>query len=476
MRGEENLCARNWPVIVASLVLVAGWVAAVTVSWPGHLSYDSIVQLHDGRMGFYHSWHPPVMAWLLGIGDALHPGAALFVLFDSALFFGALLSLLWHRPRVSWAVPVVAAAIALLPQSFLYQTTVWKDVLFANAAIAGFVCLAHAETRWTQYHARIALLAGAFIFFVLATLTRQNGAIVLVAGIFALGAIVWRASGRKLALFYGGLALAISLVVVVIATAALAVHSDDGEGPKAQLRLLRLYDLAGAVAAQPSLPLPQLDADNPTLAKLIRSDGARLYTPVRNDTLVGSQSLQNALAETKPAWMAAQWYDLILQHPLLYLRVRTMDFGWVFLTPDIAACRPVFVGVEGPRDDMDDLGLRPRKDARDLALERYTKAFLGTPVFSHLTYAVLALCALVLLLLRRAPGDVAMASMIAATFAFTASFFVISIACDYRYLYFLDLAALVSTFYLALDAAYLFQVVATWSGSFWELRSDARKS
>jgi hypothetical protein len=66
--------------------------------------------------------------------------------------------------------------------------------------------------------------------------------------------------------------------------------------------------------------------------------------------------------------------------------------------------------------------------------------------------------------------------MLLASLAFTASFFVISIACDYRYLYALDLAALASLFYLALDPGYLFQVFAMWSGSFWLDRSDERKS
>ena len=83
---------------------------------------------------------------------------------------------------------------------------------------------------------------------------------------------------------------------------------------------------------------------------------------------------------------------------------------------------------------------------------------------------------LVLFLKRRAPGDTAFAFLLLAAFAFTASFFVISIACDYRYLYALDLAVIAAAFYLALDPAYLFQVVAMWSGSFWLDRSEARKS
>ncbi|MEI9931228.1 MAG: hypothetical protein WDM89_11975 [Rhizomicrobium sp.] len=47
--------------------------------------------------------------------------------------------------------------------------------------------------------------------------------------------------------------------------------------------------------------------------------------------------------------------------------------------------------------------------------------------------------ALVVLLRRRAQGDLAMAAMLISALLFTASFFVISIACDYRYLYFLDM-------------------------------------
>jgi tellurite resistance protein TehA-like permease len=46
-----------------------------------------------------------------------------------------------------------------------------------------------------------------------------------------------------------------------------------------------------------------------------------------------------------------------------------------------------------------------------------------------------------------------MMAMLAGIFLFAASFFFISIACDYRYLYGIDLAAMVTLFYLALDPA-----------------------
>ena len=51
----------------------------------------------------------------------------------------------------------------------------------------------------------------------------------------------------------------------------------------------------------------------------------------------------------------------------------------------------------------------------------------------------------------REPADVVMAALMASALAFAASFFLISIACDFRYLYFLDLAAMAGALYVALD-------------------------
>lgn len=467
---------RSKAQIAAAAVLVIGWGIVLAISWPGHLSYDSIVQLHDGRAGFYHSWHPPVMAWMLGLGDRLLPGAGLFVLFDITLAFAAWLSLLWIVPRPSWLAVCVAAVCVLLPQLVLYQAIVWKDVLFADAAVAGFVCLAQAEARWANVKTRVVWTAGAFALFALASLTRQNGATVLLVGSLALGIIAARRQGRTSGALLAGSVLVGSLVAVACAGVLLAQRSDHGEGPVAQLKLLRLYDLTGAVASDPSLPLDRFADDAPELETLIRTDGVRLYSPQRNDTLVGSPALQSELADASPGLMAAQWYDLVLHHPWLYLKVRADVFRWVTITPDIAACRPVFVGVEGPAGEMQDLGLQPRLSPRDLALRDYTKAFMGTPALSHLAFAILGFAAMIVLLRRRGPGDIAVAFLQIAAFAFTASFFVISIACDYRYLYMLDLAALTALFYLALDPGYLFQVLAMWSLSPWLERSAERKS
>jgi hypothetical protein len=443
---------KNWPApaLVAGVFILTGWAATLAINWPGHLSYDSILQLQQGRSAVYNNWHPPVMAWLLGLGDALVPGAGLFVALDSVLAFGALAALLaLRRAKAGWPAAIAALAIVLSPQLLLYQGIVWKDILFADAAVAGFAALAWAFARWDAMRIRTACLGLSFTLLTLAALTRQNGLVLLPCAGAALGWIAarhglsrWSAAGLGAGFLAGTLAL------TACATMLLNLRSDGNPGPQEQIRLLQAYDLAGALAKEPALPLTALD---PTLAHVLRTGSARLYTPMRNDPIASAPDFQAAVGDADPGEVGAQWRLTMASHPWLYLRLRSAAFYWVFATPDIVAARPVFTGVEGPAPPLKALGIAPRRDARDHLLERYGKAFFGTPVFSHVTFAVLAAASLVLLLRRRRPADIAVAAMLAGAFAFTASFFFISISCDYRYLYPLDLSALAALLYLVAD-------------------------
>ena len=178
-------------------LLVAGFVICAAINLPGHLSYDSIVQLNEGRRGFYANWHPPMMSWILGVFDWVWPGTALFTIFDMALFFGSLGAVFYLTPGKGIAATAVLALCLLTPQILLYEGIVWKDVLFANLAVAGFVALAVAGERWEHRRLRLSLTALAFLFFSVATLVRQNGGIVLPAGVVALAWIAVAANARE---------------------------------------------------------------------------------------------------------------------------------------------------------------------------------------------------------------------------------------------------------------------------------------
>jgi hypothetical protein len=429
-----------------------GFVFSMAASLPGHLSYDSVIQLLEGRTAIYSGWHPPVMSWLLGLGDWLLPGAALFVVAVALLFFASLLSLLWLIPRICWAAPVVAALCIVTPQVLLYQGIVWKDVLFADSAVAGFVALAHAAPHWNLPLRRYLLIAVAVLCFSVAALTRQNGLLLLPFGVFALGWIAWRsgAGARELWFLAGGFSVCV-IGLTLAAGALLAERIAPDRGVFKEIRILEFYDLIGGLSLDPDLRVPELARRDPSLLALMRSDGRKVYSPVRSDTLVRSQRLQAALAQAPDDILHRPWLHFMLHNPVLYLRERSAVFRWVFLTPDISLCVPYVVGLRGPPQAMSELGLQTRVSTRDKLMDAYGEALMGTPLFSHLTFLSLALCEIAFLLLRRRGPDIALTSMLLGAIAFCASFFFISIACDYRYFYVLDLAALSTLFYLSLD-------------------------
>jgi hypothetical protein len=418
----------------------------LALNLPGQMSPDSISQLLEGRRGHYESWHPPVMAWLLGLFDALWPGPALFVLFDAGLLLGAWLLLLRLSKRPGWGAFAVATVLLLTPQFLLHQGTVWKDMLFTDSAIAAFACLAIAAAHW---QARTIWLALSLPLFVLAALTRQNGLVLLPAAALALGWIAFHQSGWRAAIAHGIGGLLLTALLFVCGTSALALRSDGGDGLRAEIVRAQAFDLIGALKHSPGLALPLLDRADPSLSQLMRSDGARLYSPVLNDTLEQSPDLMEAVSGAPASLLFAQWKELVLDHPGLYLATRWPVFVWTVAAPDVSQCHPAFVGIEGDAVQLKALGMVPRIRPRDHLLADYARAWMGTPILSHLTFAILATLLLMLLLLRRRTCDIAMAGMLAGALLFAASFFIVSIACDYRYLDFLDLAALTGAFYWA---------------------------
>lgn len=434
------------------LVLLAAFVLMLRLNLPGHLTVDSVLALHEGRFGVRTTWNPAFFGWLLGVLDRVRPGTELAVGLSGALLFGAWALLPQVRPRTSWIAPVVAVGLVSLPQAMIYPGIVWKDVQFAVAAVAGFVLLAFAVRDPARRTPWIGLILAA-VLFAAAGLLRQNG---LILALPAAVAVAWarsRASGWRssLALAAGWLAtvaaLAFALSAVAQPQGAGAPDTAGGKG----IRILQTYDLVAAAAIDPGRPTPHIDRASPAAGAYLRAHAARVYSPERVDTL-GSDPMLGTLMRAVPTkTVRAEWLDLVTNDPGVYLRARALAFRQVLGTPVIDRCLPLSVGVEGPPDAMAALKMPVRRSRDDMRLYNYATWFMDTPAMSHVAFALIALAAGAFLLVRREPADLAMAGLMAGALGFTASFFAISIACDYRYLYLLDLAAITGLIYLAID-------------------------
>jgi hypothetical protein len=231
-----------------------------------------------------------------------------------------------------------------------------------------------------------------------------------------------------------------------LATLQFRAHSDHQPDGARQWATLQIYDLAAALRRDPQLQLPVLHRAAPATESFVRHDVVPAFDPARIDPMY-RLARWNKILDQPNAPVGAQWRQLILKSPALYLAWRAEAFWQVFATPRIQSCAAVLVGVDpGQPALLRAAGLTARETDKDDWDGDYASAFLDTPVFSHIAYALLAMVLLILAARDVARGVnpelAATVGLLVGAFAFSASFFIISLACDYRYLYFLDVAAM----------------------------------
>lgn len=451
--ADQNGEGMNWARLARSQLtlwwlLALGLLAALTANLPGHLSNDSVAQLYEGRLHVRETWGPAAYAWLLGVFDAVLPGTALYVTASTLLFFGSLFGLAkLGRTSSPWLLAFTGALIAT-PQVLIYQGIVWKDVAFANTAMAGCVCLAHALEAWPRRRTRMAWLCAAAILFSMCDLVRQNGLLLTICACVALGWSVARSGWWRGVIWGVGGLTAIALLTHVLSILAVPAPEPKEGALEQGVRIVQNYDVVGAKALDPTYRLDVIARSNPGAAATIERLASQDWTAQRVDRIDADPVLHPTLFSLDHSTLAAQWMDLLRRRPLLYLRVRLEVFRWIFMTPEIERCLPVYVGIDAPAEKMRALDLEHRYSDADARLNDYDGLWASTLFHRHWTYAAVALLVGGLLLRRRTPSDLAIAALQFGALGFTASFAVIGIACDYRYLYALDLAALCGVFYL----------------------------
>ncbi|MBS0331436.1 MAG: hypothetical protein JSS35_01590, partial [Proteobacteria bacterium] len=255
--------------------MFAGLLLSLAANVPGQLSLDSVVALTEARTGVRQTWAPAASSWVLKPFDHLLAGTGLYVTASAALLFLSLMSLTRLRPRSNWWAAALGVAVILTPQLLIYQGIVWRDVLFANLSVAGFVLLAYAAKNWTTGR-RLPPVMGAVACLALAAITRQNGLVLALAAAAVLAWTAYSQSGARaswrsgLAWGLGGLA-AIGLLSVALDRLAQPPQAQPGLKTRAASLILQHYDVVGAKIRSPRLRFKEIAKADPAAAALLES-------------------------------------------------------------------------------------------------------------------------------------------------------------------------------------------------------------
>ncbi len=408
---------------------------ALTIGLPGQLSVDSLVQLYEGRYGHSISWHPPFMSVLLGFFDRLGNASALFVLSMQALLSASIWLVLSADFRTSYVRLILAMYVLLNPVIAIYTGIVWKDVLLANSVVFLFLFIHYLQ--WTGRPVNIGRLILCFLLMTIIVGSRQQGIL------FLIPATIWLTILQPSRKAFKPIIFIIFLAIPILLSHSISNSLEQSSPVQSTstnigLRVIIRYNLVGIMVHDGELP-------KETSKQLVEElqQFKKQYDPTRQDTLLGpsghfwSLTLKDGLSILGKS---------ILANPLSYLSHRVEHFSALLGFGDMRLCFPLFSGINTFHHEAIDtelsevLGLHNRVYPYAGYLYLFGKIFANSPLFYLWFYGLICIACSIILVKRQ---QYVLASLGITAILFLLSYFIISIACDFRYGYTLTLSSVI---------------------------------
>jgi hypothetical protein len=407
-------------------ILAVGWLAFLAYCYPGYMSNDSAMQLAQARgLDPMSNWHPPVMAYLWKVCDAIWPGPFLMLVIQSWCLLAGMYLILRKVLSVRGA-QFAAVLILLSPPVLMPMGVIWKD-----SQMAGFLVLAIALLP-TQRVAACALVW-------LATAQRYNAAAATLPVLLLL--FVWKPELARWKRYV--IAAVVWLAITASAMAVTGVLADQHEDVFASLAgndiigVIRFADYTDDQLRRDAPGLPWMhDTDLAASARAI-------YRPYFTwlDWAGDRGVIRYPHTADESAAIASAWRRMVVKHPIAYLEHRIR----VFFTEIRVTHRHNFYiwcnMTDGPWTD-ERLDLHHRHTAIQEVWIDFLVLLEGTPVYWAWVYLVggLALC----YLLRRDRYGLTIA---ASGVLCELGLFVVAPAIDYRYSHWMVTCTLVAAVY-----------------------------
>ncbi len=418
---------------IGYIMCAAGFLLTVIAFYPGYMSDDSISQLTQGRTWQFDDWHPPVMAAVWGLVDRIIPGPLGMLLLHSLLYWGAA-AVFWKttRRRSVW-IGLAIILIGFMPQVLALLGTIWKDVgLGASLFLASALLYNASQTK-----SKLALWGTVPLLFY-GYAIRHNAALAI------LPLTLWStfiARKQYPALAHRARILPIALGLLYFALLSIAVVGVTKLLIKGRetyvVQTVWLHDLAAIskakgeaifpayVVQDKSFSLEQVMANyNPAISTAI--------TPAAGIVLTNNPDNIAALRTT--------WSRAVLDNKAIYLRHRWTGFERLIGFKTDNVCLP-YLSESTPNP----FGYTNNNGRVRRSLNEYFSYFKNSLLFRGFLWLVISAALVYFSLRAKLRGDFEISFVLAtSSLLYGAGYFFYAPACDFRFLWWTTIAALVA--------------------------------
>jgi hypothetical protein len=421
------------------LLAILGFGLELRAFWPGLMSTDSFEQYVQAALHRYNDHHPPIMAWVWSLTDRVITGPAGMLILHLSLLWLGLWSVAEGARRRGFRYTWLILLIGVTPWISNIAGVIWKDIGMACALLAAAGLLYDVEDDGERL--RFLVIATAFILIGYATMVRANGFFAALP--LAAYAV---ATARPRAAFTRAAAIGVVFVALVLGGQQLLERKVLDASPRHLSQLVMLYDLAGIACRGGEIDIPT------PFRKPGYDAGAlcRAYDPDQVDSLffVPKGPLQMSLDGDAVQKLRGEWLAAATQHPKLYLAHRLHSFA------GLLGLHPVSEGDRYLRQPFmvpNSWGFAFTRNKLSSALDASVDALADSGLFSGALWIGVAAVLLVVIASRRLQARFE-AVLLVSGLMNALSYLFLSLAPNYRFLYWTVLSASVALVLMLLRA------------------------